>query len=176
MCPASEAGIAVLCFSKKTGLSNQINTGEISRGTQPINCTIHFFTSFFLANGLKRMQGIVIAGLVKVNLIHEVGTWTTDNVEKGIQDLLVCVEMLLIAVAHTTAFSSEPYEDGATRRDSSSLLEAHFAHHSAVRDFNEVSTCALRLSCIRVEERGDPPPLPIVDKYAQEWGRGRSFH
>ncbi len=84
-------------------------------------------------------QSIVVAGLVKLNLIHEMGGWTTDNVEKGIQDLLVCVEMLAIAIAHTTAFSSKPYEDGATRLDGSSLLEAHFAHHSAIRDFNEVS-------------------------------------
>lgn len=82
----------------------------------------------------------MIAGLVKLNLIHEMGGWTTDNVEKGIQDLLVCVEMLVIAIAHTTAFSSKPYEDGATRRDGASLLEAHFAHHSAIRDFNEVSS------------------------------------
>ena len=80
----------------------------------------------------------MIAGLAKLKLIHEMGGWTAENVEKGIQDLLVCVEMLLIAVAHTTAFSSRPYEDGATRRDGASLLEAHFAHHSAIRDFNEV--------------------------------------
>ncbi|CAN0463850.1 unnamed protein product, partial [Laminaria digitata] len=83
-------------------------------------------------------QGIVIAGLAKLKLIHEMGGWTAENVEKGIQDLLICVEMLVIAVAHTTAFSSGPYEDGATRRDGASLLEAHFAHHSAIRDFNEV--------------------------------------
>eukprot|EP00903_Cladosiphon_okamuranus_P010695 g10108.t1 len=87
---------------------------------------------------LSFWQGIVIAGLVKMNLIHEMGGWTTDNVEKGIQDLLLCVEMLVIAIAHTTAFSSKPYEDGAPQRDGESLLEAHFAHHSAIRDFNEV--------------------------------------
>lgn len=87
----------------------------------------------------------MIAGLVKMNLIHEMGGWTTDNVEKGIQDLLVCVEMLVIAIAHTTAFSSKPYEDGATRRDGASLLEAHFAHHSAIRDFNEVRCVFLKV-------------------------------
>lgn len=89
-------------------------------------------------------KGIVIAGLVKLNLIHEMGGWTTNNVEKGIQDLLVCVEMLVIAIAHTRAFSCKPYEDGAPRRDGASLLEAHFAHHSAIRDFNEVSALGLR--------------------------------
>lgn len=65
--------------------------------------------------------------------------------EKGIQDLLICVEMLIIAFAHTTAFSSRPYEDGATRRDGSSLLEAHFAHHSAIRDFNEVYNAVMMM-------------------------------
>lgn len=80
----------------------------------------------------------MIAGLTKLKLVHAMGNWSADNVEKGIQDLLICIEMLIIAVVHTTAFSSRPYEDGATRRDGASLLEAHFAHHSAIRDFNEV--------------------------------------
>lgn len=86
-----------------------------------------------------KRQGIVIAGLAKLELIHAMGSWTADNVEKGIQDLLICVEMLIVAVAHTTAFPCRPYVDGATRRDGASLLEAHFAHHSAIRDFNEVA-------------------------------------
>lgn len=93
-----------------------------------------------LSRRTHAFKGIVIAGLVKLNLIHEMGGWTTDNVEKGLQDLLVCVEMLVIAIAHTTAFSSKPYEDGTTLRDGASLLEVHFAHHSAIRDFNEVSS------------------------------------
>lgn len=84
------------------------------------------------------VKSIVVAGLAKLNLIHAMGSWTADNVEKGIQDLLICVEMLIIAIAHTSAFPSSPYEDGATLRDGASLLEAHFAHHSAIRDFNEV--------------------------------------
>lgn len=79
------------------------------------------------------------------------GNWSADNVEKGIQDLLVCMEMLVIAVAHTTAFSSRPYEDGATRLDGASLLEAHFAHHSAIRDFNEVRVCV----CVMVDSMFD---------------------
>lgn len=153
-------------FSKKSRIIKSALV-IISRGRNQLiaHAPLSFLPRFFWQKCVKRTQGIVIAGLVKVNLIHEIGSWTTDNVEKGIQDLLVCVEMLLIAVAHTTAFSSEPYEDGATRRDSSSLLEAHFAHHSAVRDFNEVSTCAFRWRCIRLEVRADPPRPPTPPSF-----------
>lgn len=89
-------------------------------------------------------KGIIVAGLAKLNLIHPIGNWTADNVEKGIQDLLICVEMLIIAIAHTSAFPSRPYEDGTTRFDGANLLEAHFAHHSAIRDFNEVKVIVPR--------------------------------
>jgi hypothetical protein len=54
-----------------------------------------------------------------------------------LQDLLVCAEMALVALAHTRAFPVTPYLGGSVKR-SGHLLEDHFAHHTAVRDFNEV--------------------------------------
>ncbi|CAM9380743.1 unnamed protein product [Choristocarpus tenellus] len=87
---------------------------------------------------LSFWQGIIIAGLATFDCIHAIGSWTAENVQTGIQDLLICLEMLAVAIAHTSAFSYWPYVDGMTQRDRSSLLEAHFAHHSAIRDFNEV--------------------------------------
>ncbi|CAM9773318.1 unnamed protein product, partial [Discosporangium mesarthrocarpum] len=83
-------------------------------------------------------QGIIITGLAKLKWIHAMGSWSAENVQTGIQDFMICIEMLAVAVAHTSAFSHRPYVDGMTRRDDASLLEAHFAHHSAIRDFNEV--------------------------------------
>lgn len=51
--------------------------------------------------------------------------------------MLICLEMFIVSVAHTRAFPAKPYQDRAVQHDGSSLLEAHFAHHTAIRDFNE---------------------------------------
>ena len=82
-------------------------------------------------------QGIAVATLARCNLIHGIGDWSKREVETGLQDLLVCVEMLIVAAVHTSAFSAEPYEGGGVVARSQ-LLEDHFAYYSTVRDFNEV--------------------------------------
>lgn len=45
-------------------------------------------------------QSVMIAGLVHFNLIHEIGTYTTTSVSRGLQNLLICFEMFLAAIAH----------------------------------------------------------------------------
>ncbi|KAG5185473.1 organic solute transporter subunit alpha/Transmembrane protein [Tribonema minus] len=86
---------------------------------------------------LSFWQGVVVAGLARLHLIHAIGGWSKENVETGIQDLLICTEMAIVATAHTIAFPVGPYVGGAARH-SGHILEDHFAHHCAVRDFNEV--------------------------------------
>ena len=53
------------------------------------------------------------------------------------QDLMICIEMAIIAAAHTYAFPVGPYVGGASRR-TGRILEDNFAQQCAVRDFNEV--------------------------------------
>ena len=55
-------------------------------------------------------QGIIIAGLVRIQVIHDVGDWTSDNVATGAQDFLICIEMFIAAIAHLYAFSSKEFE------------------------------------------------------------------
>jgi hypothetical protein len=43
---------------------------------------------------------VIIAGLVRLNLVHEHGSWTTHNVALAIQDVLICFEMMVIAFFH----------------------------------------------------------------------------
>lgn len=45
-------------------------------------------------------QSVMIAGLVHFNLIHEIGTYTTTSVSRGLQNLLICFEMFIAAIAH----------------------------------------------------------------------------
>lgn len=49
---------------------------------------------------LSFWQGVIIAGLVRLNLIHEAGSWTTQNVALAIQDVLICFEMMVISFFH----------------------------------------------------------------------------
>lgn len=45
-------------------------------------------------------QSVVISGLAHVDWIHDIGKFTTENVSRGLQDLLICVEMFAAALAH----------------------------------------------------------------------------
>jgi len=54
-------------------------------------------------------QGIGVSGLVKLNLIHSTTYWTADNVSSGVQNTLVCCEMVIAAMLHIYAFSYKPY-------------------------------------------------------------------
>ena len=52
----------------------------------------------------------------RFNLLQGFWIYTTDDVETGIQNLLLCFEMLLAAIAHRWAFSYEEYEGGVYLR------------------------------------------------------------
>lgn len=70
-------------------------------------------------------------------MIREMGEYTADDVATGVQNLLICFEMLLAAIAHVYAFPAEPFE-GRGSSMKASLLEGHFAHDTVIKDFNEV--------------------------------------
>jgi hypothetical protein len=55
-------------------------------------------------------QGVLIAILAYFNVLPEsAGAWTKDNIARGLQDLIICIEMALLAVANSYVFSSAPY-------------------------------------------------------------------
>ena len=70
---------------------------------------------------LSFWQGVVVAGFAQFNLLQGFWIYTTDDVETGIQNLLLCFEMLLAAIAHRWAFSYEEYEGGVFLRVSTVL-------------------------------------------------------
>lgn len=56
------------------------------------------------------MQGIVLDILVKMGYIRSHHFWLdTEHVEKAIQNILVCVEMLLFSVLQQYAYHVAPY-------------------------------------------------------------------
>ncbi len=90
---------------------------------------------------LSFWQGVIIAGLVRLGLLPHFGDWTTQNVAMAIQEVLICIEMMLVAFAHRYAFPVAPYIGAPSLR--TSLLADHFAHRTALRDFNEVMPVVL---------------------------------
>jgi hypothetical protein len=57
-------------------------------------------------------QGIAIMILVELGIITSMGPYKEDVVATVLQDLLICLEMPLIALAHTYAFSVDPFLEG----------------------------------------------------------------
>lgn len=49
---------------------------------------------------LSFWQGVVIAGLVRLGMLPHMGDWSTHNVAMAIQEVLICIEMMLVAFAH----------------------------------------------------------------------------
>lgn len=104
---------------------------------------------------LSFWQSVVLAFLSRFQIIHEVGSWSVENVTTGINNLLICCEMCFVALAHHRAFPYSPYvgiPDPDDHRGSSSqraslrsrsVLADHLAFGDAVRDFNEVMPVVL---------------------------------
>ena len=131
---------------------------------------------------LSFWQGVIIAALVRLGLLPHFGEWTTQNVAMAIQEVLICIEMVLVAFAHRYAFPVTDYMGAPALR--TSLLSDHFSHTTALRDFNEVMpvllpsnfTPGLAQSIDRSSAAGgggggngvSPQPLPLSCSSSQQ--------
>ena len=64
---------------------------------------------------LSFWQGILIAIFAAAGVLPKFDYWSEQNVAAGLQDFLICIEMLFVAFAHKFCFGSEEYavgEDG----------------------------------------------------------------
>eukprot|EP00128_Syssomonas_multiformis_P000207 Colp12_sorted_trinity150504_noHs@18201 len=61
-------------------------------------------------------QAVVVSGLVKIEVIRDVGVYTAENVATGVQDFLICFEMMIAAFAHLYAFSHKEYQTALSSR------------------------------------------------------------
>ena len=55
-------------------------------------------------------QGFALAILLYFNVIPQVGHYTPDNLARAIQDLIICFEMPMFALAHWYAFSYKDFQ------------------------------------------------------------------
>jgi len=62
---------------------------------------------------LSFWQSIAVSGLLSINVIKATGGWSTNNLSNGIQNVLICGEMVLISFIHLYVFPYQPYvKDG----------------------------------------------------------------
>jgi len=80
-------------------------------------------------------QSFVISILARLGVIHAIGSWTTEEVSTGLQNLLICFEMLFAAFFHMRAFPYEIYDTGRT--DIPISINSHFALNDARRDIGQ---------------------------------------
>jgi len=58
---------------------------------------------------------VLIAILAFFGVIPDnVGDWTQDNIARGLQDFIICIEMFILSVAHIWVFSYDVYEEDHT--------------------------------------------------------------
>ena len=55
-------------------------------------------------------QGVAINLCVQFGFLTSVGPWSVDNVANSIQDTLICIEMLVIAIAHLQVFGYHQFQ------------------------------------------------------------------
>ncbi|DAZ93679.1 TPA: hypothetical protein N0F65_008187 [Lagenidium giganteum] len=92
---------------------------------------------------LSFWQSVVLAFLSRFEIIHELGSWSVENVTTGIQNVLICFEMSFVAIAHHRAFPYHPYVSSSGPTHRSTTLADHLAIDDAMRDFNEVMPVVL---------------------------------
>ncbi|KNC75952.1 hypothetical protein SARC_11531 [Sphaeroforma arctica JP610] len=84
-------------------------------------------------------QGVCFSFMIGVGLIRNVGYYSTEYLSYGLQDFLICIEMLFIAVAHLFVFNPEEYIDTSSGRPRSKEYAVRdvFAIGDVVQDTRE---------------------------------------
>jgi len=74
---------------------------------------------------LSFWQGIVVSGLVAIHWVKGTQHWSTDDVANGIQNILICYEMVICAILHLYVFSHKEYaEEGKETDPLKSIIHA----------------------------------------------------
>jgi hypothetical protein len=100
-------------------------------------------------------QGVVIAWLAHIGWIKSIQGLEVGEVEVGLQDFLICIEMFLAACTHKYTFGFETYKNGSMK-----LLMDQRAFYLAQKSYQR----AVALARFKENERridAGLPPLPV---------------
>jgi len=83
---------------------------------------------------LSFWQSIIVAGLVYIHVLKATSGWSTDNIAMGVQNVLICGEMLGAAIIHIWVFSEQPYVKEGVRTPLLATLKHVFSPKDIARD------------------------------------------
>jgi len=83
---------------------------------------------------LSFWQSIVVAGLVSIDVLKATSGWSTDNISDGVQNVLICGEMVIVSVIHIFVFSHKPYIKEGVRTPIFNTLKHVFSPNDIARD------------------------------------------
>jgi len=68
-------------------------------------------------------QSVGIAGLVKIGYLQATQTYSTENISGGIQDFIICFEMLVAAICHLWVFPASEFQIEGSEHITASLAD-----------------------------------------------------
>jgi hypothetical protein len=105
---------------------------------------------------LSFWQSVLVALLIKVNFIKATVQWNVHEVGMGLQDFLICIEMLCVAIAHRWVFSYKPFipPEGAAPQPT---ITANLAQ--AMHPLNMVRDVVNEFSSLLATSPSPAPPI-----------------
>lgn len=89
------------CWALYCLLLVYLNFHEALRDLQPTKKFLVIKAVVFLC----WWQSLVVAGMGQAGWLEGTATWSSEQIERGLQDFLICVEMALIAAVHHSVYS-----------------------------------------------------------------------
>jgi len=81
-------------------------------------------------------QSMGFSMLVQYGVIVHTDFWSADNIEAGLEDFTICIEMFFFALAHKYCFTSQPFKELLENplTDSNYDIEADVARRASARN------------------------------------------
>lgn len=102
---------------------------------KPYNVVPKFLSVKFIIM-MSFWQSVVVAGLVEINVIHDTARWSTDNISTGVQNALICFEMLIVSIWHLSAFHYQEFASQGPSR--TNIYESILISFNMIDVFREI--------------------------------------
>jgi len=123
---------------------------------KPYNVVPKFLSIKFIIM-MSFWQSVVVAGLVEINVIHDTTRWTQDSISTGVQNALICFEMLIVAIWHLSAFN---YQEFASQGpEDTPILPGLIMSFNLIDVFKDISHSFFSPININMIRRKDDPAL-----------------
>ncbi|EME32762.1 Transmembrane protein [Galdieria sulphuraria] len=117
-------------------------------------------------------QGLALACMVWLGVLKDVEGFDAKSQATGLQDLLICIEMLVASICHHFVFSYEEFEDYAP--DPKRPLLRNFGDIVDIRDVLSDAKDTLSGSAFERELREGEPIIPGTESFFSEDGSNTS--